>query len=340
MKVVVDVMGTDNRPGPDVAGALLAAAETNETIVLVGDKALIDKELALRPGTLPANIEVVHADDMILMDDKPGEVVKQKPHSSMHVGMALVQSGEAHAFVSMGNTGAANAIAFTKLRRIPGVKRPALTVIYPIYGNRIILLDIGANTDCKPEWLAQFAIMGSIYAELVLETKSPRVATLSIGSEDGKGNQLIHDTQSLLRTMPLNYVGNIEPKDMLLAKADVVIVDGFVGNIFIKTFEGSIRYMTDIIREEVMAQTRTKLGGYLMRPALNRVRGRLDTDHIGGAPLLGINGIVIIGHGSASAFAVKNAILQALFAARTNVVGAIQHHIKDMGNFIFQSEES
>lgn len=329
MRIAVDAMGTDERPSPDVLGAVLAAREYNCRIVLVGDQARVQAELKKHDVT-GLVIDVVHAEQEIKMDDKPSLVLKGKPKSSLHVGLSLVKDKQADAFVTMGNTGAVFATAMLgTLSRIPGVKRPALTTIYAVKGQRTIFLDMGANADAKPEWLAQFAIMGSIYAQNALGMTSPRVATLCNGEEEGKGNQLTKDAQELLKTLKLNYIGHIEPKEILEHKADVVVMDGFVGNIFLKTFEGSIRYFGEVVREELLGSALTKLGALLIRPALRKVRQRLDTSEIGGAPLLGVNGVVIVGHGSANAVAIKNAIHQAQLAVTGNIVQAIAEHIAE-----------
>lgn len=326
MRIVVDAMGTDNRPTPDVAGAVMAAREFSDTtIILVGVQAQIEAELAQHDTTGLA-IDVINADDVIQMSEKPSVVMKSKPASSIHTGMNLVRDGAADGFVTMGNTGAVQAIAtLASLRRIRGVKRAALTTIYPVKGRNIILLDIGANSDSKPEWLAQFALMGSIYARTALGYAKPRVATLSNGEEEGKGNQLVRETQQLLQQIDdIHYVGHLEPKEMLEDIADVIVTDGFVGNIFLKTFEGSISYFTDTLRQEVKKRWPAKIGALLMRGALQQVRKQFDTEAVGGAPLLGVNGVVIVGHGSATPRGIRSAIHQARLAIQGGTVQAIQ----------------
>lgn len=314
MRIVLDAMGTDDRPHPDVAGAVLAARTYGDTIVLVGRERPIREALA-QHHTEGLSIEVVAAEEEILMDDKPSIVLKSKRNSSMHIGMQLVRDGAADAFVSMGNTGAAYAIAMLDvLKRIPGVKRPALTAVFPVWNKPVIFIDVGANADSRVEWLEQFAIMGSVYAETALGLTKPRVATMSNGEEEGKGNQLTRETQEHVKILDVNYVGHIEPKEVLSGAADVIVMDGFVGNIFIKTFEGSIRYFSQMLREEMTTSPLSALGAALSKGAFDRVRQRLDTGEVGGAPLLGVNGVVIIGHGSADAKAVKNAINQARLA--------------------------
>lgn len=325
MNIAVDAIGTDARPTPDIAGAISAARELGCAITLIGPQELISSELAKYDLT-NLSISIEDATDEILMSDKPSQVMKSKPGSSMHVGMELVKNGTANAFVTMGNTGAAHAIAtLSTLRRIKGVKRPALSAIFPIRDTRIIFLDIGANADSRAEWLEQYAVMGSIYAESALLLDRPRVATLSNGEEEGKGNELIREAQKrLVHNILVNYIGHIEPKEILSSGADVIVMDGFVGNVFLKTFEAAITYFADVLRSEARHDIQSALGGLLMRGAFNRVRTKLDTNEIGGAPLLGVDGVVIIGHGSGDEIAVKNAIKQAVVAVNGNIVDKIR----------------
>jgi glycerol-3-phosphate acyltransferase PlsX len=330
MRIALDAMGTDARPVSDVAGGIMAAQETGDTILLIGDEQKIRPELA-KHDVKALSIEVIHAPEEILMSDKPANVMKSKPASSMHLGMQLVRDKQADAFVTMGNTGAAHAIAtLSVLRRIPGVKRPALTIPYPVSGQPVVFLDVGANVDARPEWLEQFAVMGGLYAEIALKIAKPRIATLSNGEEEGKGNQLVRDVQERLRHLNINYIGHIEPKELLRAKTDVVVFDGFVGNIFMKTFEGTISYLTDVIRHELMSNLISKVGAALTRNAFRRVRKRIDPDEFGGAALLGVNGIVIIGHGSGSPLAVRSAIMQARTAVQGNLIDHIRTRLEQM----------
>jgi glycerol-3-phosphate acyltransferase PlsX len=325
MRIVVDAMGSDDNPEPDVAGAVLAAREFGDTMILVGDQAQIETELA-RQETAGLSIEVKHASQKIVMTDKPSDIVKGKPESSMHVGISLVKNGEADAFVTAGNTGGALAVAMLRqvgLGRIPGVKRPALGVIFPIE-TRPLLIDNGANADCKPEYLLQFGLMGSLYVERALDVQNPRVALISNGEEEGKGSTLIKETIPLLQASGLNYVGNIEPKEFIQGGADVGVTDGFTGNIIIKTAEAIASYMNGLIRSEIKASPLTILGGLLAKPAFGRVKSRLDPDEVGGAPLLGVNGVVIVAHGRSNAYAIKQAIGQARRIVEKQVVEAIR----------------
>ncbi len=331
MRIALDAMGSDTFPAPDVEGAVLAAREYGDTILLVGSPAQVEPELA-KYQTSGLNLEVVPASEIVTMHDKPSVVGKAKPNSSMHVGMGLVRDGKADAFVTAGNTGAALSIAtLYTLRRIPGVKRPALCGIVKIKDMAVILLDVGANADSKPEWLAQFALMGRIYAKSALGLENPAIAVLSNGEEEGKGNELVREASALIAALPLRFVGNIEPKDLLSGEADVVVSDGFVGNIMLKSLEATSRLVSNLIREELMAGTLTKVGGLLAKPAFDRVRRQTDPFEVGGAPLLGVNGVVIIGHGRSNARAIKNAIGQARKAVAGGLIGEIAAGLKEPG---------
>ena len=328
MRIALDAMGSDEHPAPDVAGAVMAARELGIAIVLVGDEQQLKQELE-KHNSRNLKIDIVHADDVIDMGDRPSDVIKSKNASSMHVGLQLVKEQSANGFVTVGNTGVAHAVATLKtLRRIPGIKRPALSAIFPIAGRMIIFVDVGANTDSKPEWLAQYAIMGSIYAERVLGIPNPQVALLSNGEEEGKGNALTREADILLRTLDLNYIGNAEPQEVTKGRVDVLVSDGFAGNVLVKTFEASTRYLADLIRDELSRNVFSKLSGLLAGPAFRRVRKRVDTFEVGGAPLLGVNGVVIVGHGRSNATAIKNAINQARQAAEGNLIDAIQEGLQ------------
>ncbi len=324
MRIVVDAMGSDNCPGPDVAGAVLAAREFGDTLILVGDQRRIEAELAGQ-NTAGLSLEVRHASQAVSMTDKPSDIVKGKPDSSLHVGLSLVREGEADAFVSAGNTGAVLGVAMLRpvgLGRIPGVKRPALGVVFPLK-ERPFLIDNGANADCRPDYLLQFALMGSLYVEHVMGIARPRVALISNGEEEGKGSSLVKESIPLLASSGLNYIGNIEPKEFLRGAAEVGVTDGFTGNIMMKTAEAIASSMSDLIRSELKGSPITAVGGLLAKSAFGRVRQQLNPDEVGGAPLLGVNGPVIIGHGRSNAYAIKQAVGQARRMVTNNVVAAI-----------------
>lgn len=330
MRIALDAMGSDDFPTPDVSGAVLAAREYGDTVILVGDRDLIEAELAGHDVQgLP--LEIVHAGQAVTMDDKPSQVIRDKPNSSMHVGMGLVKSGDADAFVTVGNTGAALGIAMLRnvgLGRIPGIKRPALGVIFPT-PERPFLIDNGANAECKAEYLLQFGIMGSIYVERVLGIERPRVALISNGEEEGKGTTLIQEAAILLENSQLNFIGNIEPKEFMAGTADVAVTDGFTGNVLMKTAEAVSSYMASLIRSYMKASPVAAVGGLLSRGVFSKVRAHLNADEVGGAPLLGVNGPVIIGHGRSNAVAVKHAIHQAHLLAESDIVQAITDGIRE-----------
>ncbi len=323
MRIVVDAMGTDTHPVADVAGAVMAAREFGDTIILVGDQSQVKHELTKHDMNGLA-IEVVHAEESITMDDKPNEIVRGKPNSSVHVGVDLVKNGDGDAFVSAGNTGATLAVSMFRLRRIRGVKRPALTAVGEIAGNLITVVDIGANTDTKLEWLQQFALMGNLYAQDVLGVARPRVGLLANGEEDGKGNELVRQANVAFREMPFHFIGNVEPSDLFNDKVDVIATDGYVGNILLKTYEAAIEAVGNQLREQLTRDLRAKLGAALVKPYLKNMITQLDPTQYGGAPLLGVNGVVIVTHGGSSATVIKDSIGQARKAVTSNVIETIQ----------------
>lgn len=332
MRIALDAMGSDACPGPDVAGAVLAAREYGDTIVLIGDRDRVQAELACH-DTRGLNLEIVHAPEAITMSDSPAIAGKSKRQSSMHTGMNLVKTGDADAFVTAGNTGAALVIATVHtLHRIEHVKRPALSSIINFGYDTVIMLDIGANADSRPEFLEQFAIMGALYAKHALGQENPRVALLSNGEEAGKGSELVRDAAARLSKLPLNFIGNVEPKEVMRGAADVVVTDGFTGNIFIKTAEATLSMMFRLLRDEIKSNVLTMTGGVLAKPAFRRAFHRVDPAEIGGAPLLGVDGVVIVGHGSSDARAVKNAIRQARMAVSGNVIQAIRDGLIQTAN--------
>jgi glycerol-3-phosphate acyltransferase PlsX len=308
-RVAVDALGGDRAPEEVVAGALAAAADGVE-VILYGPE-----------GLDTGGLELVVAPTAIGMADKPSEAVRAKPDSSMVSAVRAVADGSADAVVSAGNTGALLAAGLMYLRRLPGVLRPAIAVPMPTRRGVSLLLDAGANADCRPEHLVQFAVMGSLFATEMLGLTDPEVRLLSIGEEPEKGNQLTLEAHTLLAgTAGVNFVGNAEGRDLLRGAADVVVTDGFTGNIALKLLEGVIRELLDLLREEVSATARGKAGGLLIRPAARRVRDKLDPDTYGGAYLLGLRGLVVISHGSSGRRAIANAIRLAARGVEHRVV--------------------
>lgn len=328
MRIVLDAMGSDDHPNPEVHAALQAFHRWGEPVILTGPQELLERMVTQAGGSLD-QVEIVHAPEVLEMTDKPAEAARGKSQNSMAVGMDLLKQDQAEAFVTAGNTGGAMANALFRLGRIRGVKRPALAIGVPVQDGHAIILDIGANTECRPEFLVQFAILGSTYAELVFQIENPRVGLLSNGEEAGKGNTLVKETYPLLAASSLNFIGNVEPKEVFSGKTDVVVTDGFSGNIFIKTSETIPRFLFDIIRGEIRSTPITTLGGLLAKPAFQRVRELLDPSEYGAGPLLGVNGLVFIGHGRSNAKALVSAIGVARQAVRGDVLNATRTALKE-----------
>jgi glycerol-3-phosphate acyltransferase PlsX len=336
MKIVLDAMGGDRAPGVVIDGAVQAVQELGVEIVLVGREEDIRRELA-RHGASGLPLSIVHADQVIEMDEHV-DAVKSKRDASIRVGMRLVRAGEADAFVSAGNSGAVMASAIFDLRRIRGIKRPALATIYPAAPNRVLLIDNGANTDPTPENLVQFAQMGAAYVERLWGVQHPRVAIVSNGEEADKGNQLVRQTYPLLQESELNFVGNAEGKDVTRGVADVVVTDGFTGNVMIKLSEGLASFFARYIKQELTSGPLAKLGLVLavpgllvclpglvlLLPALRRIARRLDYAEYGGAPLLGVDGVAVIAHGRSNAKAIKNAVRIARDSVSAELVRVIR----------------
>ncbi len=328
MRIVLDAMGSDDHPNPEVHAALQAFHRWGEPVILTGPQEILERMVTQAGGSLD-QVEIVHAPEVLEMTDKPAEAARGKSQNSMAVGMDLLKQDQAEAFVTAGNTGGAMANALFRLGRIRGVKRPALAIGVPVQDGHAIILDIGANTECRPEFLVQFAILGSTYAELVFHIENPRVGLLSNGEEAGKGNTLVKETYPLLAASSLNFIGNVEPKEVFSGKTDVVVTDGFSGNIFIKTSETIPRFLFDIIRGEIRSTPITTLGGLLAKPAFQRVRELLDPSEYGAGPLLGVNGLVFIGHGRSNAKALVSAIGVARQAVRGDVLNATRTALKE-----------
>jgi len=332
-RVVVDAMGSDAYPTPDVQGAVMAARDYGVEIILVGDESKIRPVLETQKVE-NLSIRIVHAPEMLTMEDKGEKLAFKARHkqaqNSMAVGMDLLKKGEADAFVTAGNTGAGMVTALFRLGRLRGVDRPAVAPVFPTATGTCVVLDIGANPDCKPENLLQFAIMGSAYAEKVRGVKSPKVGLVSNGEEEGKGNELVRAATPLLKNSGLNYYGNVEGKEVIGGKVDVAVTDGFVGNVMLKTAEAVGKLILDQVKTAIQnGGPLAKLGGLLVRPALRSIRKLLDPSEQGAALLLGVNGLVLIGHGRSDAVAIKSAIRLAKEAAEADVVGEIKSAIEE-----------
>jgi phosphate acyltransferase len=328
LKIVLDGMGGDFAPRAAVEGAILAVQEYDIEIIIVGQEELIKTELA-KANYSSDKITVHHASEIIEMGEHPGNAIRRKKDSSIVVGTRLVKEGIGDAFISAGNTGACMAAALFGLGRIKGIQRPAIGTVMPTDTGISLVLDVGANADCKPIHLVQFALMGSIYAEKVLGINKPKVGLLNIGEEESKGNELTLETYPLLQKTKLNFVGNIEGRDIFWGKSDVVVCDGFVGNVVLKLSEGLASFLMNTIKEQLMTSTIGKIGGALIKPLMGKLKKKLDYAQYGGAPLLGIDGISIISHGSSNGIAIKNAIRVAKECVNNEVVRCIKDSLED-----------
>ena len=306
MTIVLDAMGSDDRPDPEVQAAVTASNQFKEDIVLVGDKAVLNKKLNLISAN-KSRVHIVHAPEALDMSDHIVEA-RAKKLNTMRVGMDLVKAGKGDAFVTAGNTGMAMYYARKVFRDIPGVIRPCLCAVFPVKSGHSVVLDIGANAECRPEFLVQFAIMGTIFAQTMLNITNPRVGLIANGEEEGKGNNLVRDTFPLLKGLNLNFIGNIEGKELFGGQVDVAVTDGFTGNVMLKSTEAVAKLIIDILKEELMSSFRTKMGALLAKPAFGKIRKMLDPAEIGAAPLLGIDSLVFVGHGRSDARAVVSSI--------------------------------
>ncbi|MDP2690704.1 MAG: phosphate acyltransferase PlsX [Deltaproteobacteria bacterium] len=327
MKIAVDAMGGDYAPAAVVEGSIQAARELRIPIILVGDRERIDAELK-KHGYSGQSISIKHASEVIGMAESPSLAVRKKKDSSLKVCFDLVKSGEAGAVVSAGNSGAAMAAGIFLFKRIKGVERPAIAVSVPTMKAPAVLLDVGGNVDCKPSHLFQFAVMGGAYARYALKKDNPRIGLLSNGEEEAKGNELTRETHALLKKTSLNYIGYVEGRDIYSGDVDVVVTDGFVGNVVLKLSEGLIEAITTMLKEEIMSSVSSKIGYLLSKGAFEKLRKKVDYAEYGGAPLLGIEGVCIISHGRSSPRAIRNAILRAREYARGKVNGHVLEEIE------------
>lgn len=324
MRIAVDAMGGDAGPSVVVPGAAKAMADgpSDLEIILVGREDEISPHLRQVGG----GMRVVHASEVIGMSEPPAQAVRKKKDSSIAVGTRLVKSGEADGFVSAGNTGAVVASSLVNMGRLHGVSRPAISTLWPSKCGGAVVLDVGANHECVPKNLLQFAVMGSVYARYHLGIKAPRVGLLNIGEERSKGNDLVRESYPLLEAeSSINFVGNVEGRDVFDGAADVVVCDGFVGNVILKFSESIFSFLSHMVRDEIRKGVIAKAGAVLMKGALTQVRAQLDYAEYGGAPLLGVKGASIIAHGKSSPRAIKNAIL----AAARSVEGQVNEHIEE-----------
>jgi phosphate acyltransferase len=330
MNIALDVMGGDHGPGEIIAGAVEAAQAHKITVSLVGPPDTIEEELA-KHNTAGLSLPVIPATQTIDMGEKPATAVRAKPDSSIVVASRMVRNGEAQAFVTAGNTGAALAAGILQIGRIKGIMRPALVAPFPTLKGFCVMLDVGANVDVRPEHMQQFAVMGSIYAQSLLKLSNPIVRILSNGEEEGKGNQLVISSYNVLANTPaINFQGNIESKEIIEGGADVVVTDGFTGNIFIKTAEATAKMLQTIMLEELTAGPISSVGAFLAQAALRRMRKRTDDSQVGGAVLLGLSGLVVVAHGRSRAPAIANAVGVAKQTISHDLSGKIEKATNDL----------
>ncbi len=332
MRIAVDAMGGDFAPAEIVKGSVEAGRRYTEIdrIFLVGDESAIQAELE-KWGDIPPSIRIHHASEVVDMGEPPAAAIRRKRDSSISRAVDLVKEGEADAVFSAGSTGAAVAAAQLKLRTLEGVDRPAIAIVIPSMTGPSVLLDAGANTDCAPEWLCQFAVMGLAYSRLILKKENPTVGLLNIGGEDSKGNESTKDAFRMLGKSNLNFKGNVESQDLFDGSVDVVVTDGFVGNVVLKTSESVARSIGRWLKEELTRNPLRMAGALMLKRGIDSIKHRSDPENHGGAPLLGVNGVCIIGHGSSSSVAVANAIRVSAESVKQNINVQIEAQVKQFG---------
>ena len=320
MRIAIDAMGGDDAPGSIIDGALVAARHLRVGLLLIGCSQAIERELSRHPGAAWLDIETIHTSERVEMGEAAGQALRRKPRASIRVAADAVRDGRAAALFSAGHTGASVMAAHAAFGRLPGVDRPALATVIPTRDRRAVLLDSGATVECRPQHLVQFAVMGAAYARIALGCGQPRVGLLSVGQEESKGNELTREAHQLLKTAPVRFVGNVEGRDVYAGHADVIVCDGFTGNITLKISEGLVETVETLLHDELSSTFGTRVGYLLSRQAYRRFRRRLDYSEYGGAPLLGLNGLCIVGHGRSSPKAVRNAVAMAARAATDDLL--------------------
>jgi len=309
LRIAIDAMGGDHAPDAIIGGALIAARRQQIGLLLVGARDVIADALTRHPGAEGVDVRVLHAPERIEMAESASAALRRKPLASIRVAAEAVRDGQAAALFSAGHTGAAVMAAHAAFGRLPGVDRPALVTTIPTRRSPAVLLDSGATVECRPQHLVQFAVMGSAYARMALGVESPRVGLLSVGAEESKGNELTREAHQLLKSAPVRFVGNVEGRDVYSGEADVIVCDGFTGNVTLKISEGVVETVERLLHEELSATVGTRVGYLLSREAFRRFRKRVDYAEYGGAPLIGLDGLCVIGHGRSSAKAVRSAVM-------------------------------
>ncbi len=328
IRIVLDAMGSDNRPQPELAGALDASNKFDIDVILVGDEALLTSELEKLEGD-KSRVTIQHAPEKLEMNDHIREA-RAKKDNSMVVGMNLVKSGQADAFVTAGNTGMAMYFGIKTFGMIPGVDRPCLSAVFPVQDGKCVIADIGANAECRPEFLVQFAQMSSVYSHLMLGVAQPRIGLIANGEEEGKGNELTKQANPLMKAKLANFVGNIEGKELFGGEVDVAITDGFTGNVMLKSVEAVAKLILTTLKTELMSSTRTKIGALLAKPAFDGVRKLLDPGEVGSAPLLGLDGLVFVGHGRSDSKAITSSIERAYYAVKSDLLNNLREELKPL----------
>jgi glycerol-3-phosphate acyltransferase PlsX len=325
--IAVDAMGGDHAPGPVVDGALAAVRHDDLGVILVGSADRISDELSRHPDRDPARVRIEAADAVVSMGESPTSALRRKPAASIKVAAEVVARGDAAGLVSAGHTGGTVMAAYTTLGMIGGVDRPALAATIPTKRQPAVLLDVGASVECRPAHLLQFAVMGSVYARVAMGYERPRVALLSIGEEETKGNELTREAHQLLKNAPVDFIGNIEARDVYSGTADVIVCDGFTGNIALKVSEGLVEVVEGLLGEELSSTLTMRVGSLLTRRALRHFRRRVDYSEYGGAPLLGVAGVAIVGHGRSSSKAIRNAVVMAYRFAAGRLIERVEREI-------------
>jgi len=331
MRIAIDAMGGDDGPASIIDGALVAARHLQIGLVLVGRSETIERELARHPRAAALDLRIVDTPELVTMEEPAAAALRRKPRASIRLAAEAVRDGEAAAVFSAGHTGASVMAALGAFGRLPGVDRPALATIIPTRRQPAVLLDSGATVECRPQHLVQFAVMGTAYARLALGCDSPRVGLLSVGEEESKGNDLTREAHQLLKTAPVNFVGNVEGRDVYAGQADVIVCDGFTGNVTLKISEGLVETVQQLLHDELTATFGTRVGYLLSRQAYRRFRKRVDSAEYGGAPLVGVNGLCLIGHGRSSAKAVRNAVAMAARFVSQDLIGKLSRDIAASG---------
>jgi len=330
IKIAVDGMGSDNSPRSEVEGAIQAARDYDVHIILVGNEQILGP--LLKSQARGTNIELHHASEVIAMDEQPSVALRKKKDSSVRVAADLVRQGVASGLVSAGNTGAVMAISKMVIGTVPGVDRPALATVLPTLKGHAVLLDVGANIACKPHHLVQFAIMGHLFSKKIVGIASPRVGLMSVGEEESKGNDLTKEVHKALKEVRLNFIGNVEGRDLYNGRADVIVCDGFTGNVALKTSEGLIEAVVQLLKQELSRNLKAKVGALLSQQSFKRLKKRLDYTEYGGAPLLGLRGVSIICHGRSNSNAIKNAIRVAKEFAENQVNAQLEEELGQAGS--------